>query len=133
MRFMMLIYPGSAYPEEWGPEEVEAFAAMGRFNDELTQAGVLLSVDGLQPDSEGARVRYSGGAPTVTDGPFTEAKEVVGGLWIIQATDQAEAVEWAKRIPARPGDFVEVRRVSQRGDFPEHLREALAHSEQTSA
>ena len=99
MRFMMFMYPDIS-EDEWVPEG-EAVEAMGRYNEELRKAGMLLALDGLQPPSEGASVEFSGGGATVTDGPFAEAKEVVGGYWMIQARDKAEAVEWAKRCPRR--------------------------------
>ena len=121
MRFMMFMYPGIS-EEEWHPS-AEAVAEMGRYNEELRIAGLLLSLDGLQPPSEGASVEFSGGGATVTDGPFTEAKEVVGGYWLIQARDKAEAVEWAKRCPGEDCR-IEVRRVFEMEDFPEDVRAA---------
>jgi hypothetical protein len=121
MRFMMFMYPGIS-EDEWQPD-VEAFEAMGRYNEELRKAGMLLSLDGLQPPSEGASVEFSGGATTVTDGPYAEAKEVVGGYWLIQARDKAEAVEWAKRCPGE-NCRIEVRRVFEMEDFPADVQEA---------
>ncbi len=121
MRFMMFMYPGIS-EEEWQPT-AEAVEAMGRYNEELRKAGMLLSLDGLQPPSEGASVEFSGGTATVTDGPFAEAKEVVGGYWLIQARDKAEAVEWAKRCPGE-NCRIEVRRVFEMEDFPEDVQEA---------
>ena len=97
---------------------------MTKFNDALTNAGVLLSLDGLQPSSKGARVSFSGGKPTVTDGPFTEAKEVIGGYWIIQVKSKEEAVEWASRCPAADGDVIEVRQVYEMSDFPPEVQAA---------
>ncbi|HEY0317345.1 MAG TPA: YciI family protein [Solirubrobacterales bacterium] len=127
MRFMMFMYPGIK-EEEWQPS-AEDVAAMGRYNDELRKAGMLLSLDGLQPPSEGARVRFESEAPTVTDGPFAEAKEVVGGYWLIQARDKAEAVEWAGRCPAGAGDMIEVRRVFETDDFPQEVQEAYEEAD----
>ena len=109
-RFMMLMHPAE-FPDVGEDPPQEMIAAMMRFNEELTQAGVLLAADGLMQPEEGSRVRYGGGRPTVTDGPFTEAKELIGGYWIIQASSQEEAVQWATRCPARDGDMIEVRRV----------------------
>lgn len=138
MRFMMFMYPNlPADGEGWEPSP-EAVVAMMQYNEELTKAGVLLALDGLHPPTEGARVRFSGGTGTVTDGPFAEAKEVVGGLWIIQAKDREEAVAWAARCPAADGDMIEIRRVYEMSDFPEDVQAAAgelsqAPPEQTSA
>jgi hypothetical protein len=102
---------------------------MTKYNEELNKAGVLLSLDGLRPPGDGARVRFSGGVPAVTDGPFAEAKEVVGGYWLIQASSKEEAVEWASRCPGGDGDFIEVRRVYEMEDFPEDVQAAGQLSE----
>ena len=118
---MMFMYPGIS-EDDWVPEG-EAFEAMGRYNEELRKAGMLLSLDGLRPPGEGASVEFSGGSTTVTDGPYAEAKEVVGGYWVIQARDQAEAVEWAKRCPGE-NCRIEVRRIFEMEDFPEDVQEA---------
>lgn len=116
MRFMMIMMPN--VPDgDWAPT-AEAIAAMSTYNEELTKAGVLLALDGLQPPSTGARVSFSGGKPTVTDGPFTEAKEMIGGYWLIQARSKEEAVEWASRCPAADGDLIEVRQVYEMSDYP---------------
>jgi len=129
MRFMMFMYPGiDTDAESWEPS-ADDVAAMSAYNEELNKAGVLLSLDGLRPPGDGARVRFGGGTPTATDGPFAEAKEVVGGYWLIQAASKEEAVEWAKRCPAGEGDFIEVRRVYELEDFPEDVREAAQLSE----
>jgi hypothetical protein len=121
MRFMMFMYPGIS-EAEWQPS-AEAVGAMSRYNEELRKAGMLLSLDGLQPPSEGASVEFSGSTATVTDGPYAEAKEVVGGYWLIQARDKAEAVEWAKRCPGEDCR-IEVRRVFEMEDFPEDVQAA---------
>ncbi len=92
---------------------------MAKYNESLTKAGVLLSLDGLFPPSAGARVKFAGGKPTVTDGPFAEAKEVFGGYWMIQVKSRAEAIEWAKRAPMQDGDVIEVRQVHEMSDFPQ--------------
>jgi hypothetical protein len=109
--------------EDWNPS-AEDVAAMTRYNEELHRAGMLLALDGLHPPGEGASVGFdAAGTATVTDGPFAEAKEVVGGYWLIQARDKAEAVEWAKRCPGRECR-IEVRRVFDIEDFPADVRAA---------
>jgi hypothetical protein len=129
MRFMMLMYPAiDTDAEDWEPS-AEDVAAMTAYNEELNKAGVLLSLDGLRPPADGARLRFSGGKPSVTDGPFAEAKEVVGGYWLIQAPSKDEAVEWASRCPAAEGDMIEVRRVFEMEDFPEDVQAAGQLSE----
>ena len=125
MRFMMLVIP-KAY-ENAGPDfepPAELVAKMTRFNDSLTKAGVLLSLDGLQPPAKGARVAFSGGKPRVIDGPFTESKEVIGGFWMIQVRSKEEAIEWAKRAPMLDGDTIEVRQVQELEDFSPEVRRA---------
>jgi hypothetical protein len=121
MRFMMIMIPNVS-DEDWPSDpdamvELPEFAAMAKYNEELTKAGVLLALDGLQPPSKGARVAFAGGKPSVTDGPFTEAKEVIGGYWLIQARSKEEAVEWATRCPANDGDTIEVRQVFEVSEF----------------
>ena len=128
MRFMMFMLPGEADEANWTPS-ADAVAAMMKYNEELTKAGVLLALDGLQPTSKGARVSFSGGKSSVTDGPFAEAKEVIGGYWIIQAKSKEEAVEWASRVPAGDGDTIEVRQVFEMSDFPEDVQEVAVLSE----
>ncbi len=125
MRFMMIMIPNIPDEADWEPDP-EAVAAMSSYNEELTKAGVLLALDGLHPGSKGARVGFSGGKATVTDGPFTEAKEMVGGYWLIQAKSKDEAVEWASRCPASDGDVIEVRQVYEMSDFPPEVQEAAA-------
>lgn len=110
MRFMMIVKPPtSAYN---GPPNPQEMAAMGRYNEELRRAGVLLDLNGLEPTAKGAKVKFSGTKRTVVDGPFSEAKEVIGGYWIIQVRSKEEALEWARRIPfgteVHPGQEVEV-------------------------
>lgn len=122
MRYMMIMIPNIS-EENWGPTP-EAAAAMGAYNEELTKAGVLLSLDGLHPTSKGARVSFSGGKASVKDGPFTEAKEVVGGYWLIQAKSKEEAVEWASRCPADDGHVIEVRQVYEMSDFSPEVQDA---------
>ncbi len=123
MRFMMIMIPNIPDEADWTPT-AEAVAAMTKFNADLTKAGILLSLDGLHPGSKGARVAFSGGRASVTDGPFTEAKELIGGYWLIQAKSKQEAVEWATRCPAADGDVIEVRQVYEMSDFPPEVQAA---------
>jgi hypothetical protein len=135
MRFMMFMYP-EIEEREWLGEEpesavsVELVEAMSRYNDELRRAGMLLSLDGLHPPgSDGATVVFDAdGAAAVTDGPFTETKEVVGGYWLIQARSKEEAVEWARRCPCE-SCRIEVRRVQEMEDFSPEIREAAEPAE----
>jgi hypothetical protein len=129
MRFMMFIYPGLADEADWTPS-AEAVAAMGRYNEQLSQAGVLLALDGLHPPSKGARITFDGGKPRVLDGPFAETKEVIGGYWIIETRTKEEAVEWASRVPAGGDVVIELRRIFEMSDFPQELQDAAALSEQ---
>lgn len=122
MRFMMFMYPQIS-EEEWQPS-AEDVAAMSRYNEELRKAGMLLSLDGLHPPAEGGVVHFEGGKATITDGPFAEAKEVVGGYWLIQARSKEEALEWASRCPGE-NCAIEVRRVFELEDFPEDVQEAV--------
>jgi hypothetical protein len=122
MRFMMLMIP-SVKDDNWMPS-AEAVGAMTKFNQDMIKAGVMLTGEGLHPPSKGARVSFGGGAPKVTDGPFAEAKEVIGGYWMIQAKSKAEAVEWARRCPAAPGDIIEIRQVFELSEFPEDVQKA---------
>lgn len=115
MRFMMIVKADERSEAGVLPSE-EELAAMGKYNEELVKAGVLLSGEGLHPSSEGARVTFSDGEPTVTDGPFTEAKELVGGFWLIQVKSMDEAIEWARRVPFEDGE-IEVRQVFETEDF----------------
>jgi hypothetical protein len=99
-------------------ETKDLMAAMGRYNEELLKAGLVIAMDGLQPSSKGKRVKFSGQGRTVTDGPFTEAKELVAGFWIWQVKSMEEAVEWLKRAPFDGGTEVEIRPVYEVADFP---------------
>jgi hypothetical protein len=137
MRYMLFMLPGLPADADWIPSPDDV-GAMMKYNEELTQAGVLLALDGLHPPEAGARVRFPGGKATVSDGPFAEAKEVVGGYWILQVKSKEEAVEWASRCPAGENDIVEVRRVYEMSDFPADVQEAAGElsqvpPEQTSA
>jgi len=123
MRFMMLMIP-NIKDEKWMPSAADV-AAMSKYNQELNKAGALLSLDGLHPPSKGARVSFgAGGKNTVVDGPFAEAKEVVGGYWIIQVKSKEEAVAWARRCPGSEGNVVEVRQIFELTDFPEDVQRA---------
>jgi hypothetical protein len=127
MRFMMLMIPkGYEDAKPGAMPEADAVAAMMKYNEALQKAGVLLALDGLHPPSMGARVSFSGGRPVVTDGPFAEAKEVIGGYWMIQVDSREEAIEWAKRCPASANEIIEVRQVQEMEDFPEDVQEAAA-------
>ena len=127
MRFMMLMIPKGYETAAPGtmPDDAKAVAAMMKYNEALQKAGVLLALDGLHPPSMGARVSFPGGKPKVTDGPFAEAKEVLGGYWMIQVKSRAEAIEWTKRCPASENEVVEVRQVQEVSDFPAHVQKAL--------
>jgi hypothetical protein len=125
MRFMMLMIPKGYEKADAGARpDAKAVAAMMKYNEELTKAGVLLALDGLHPPATGARVSFAGGKPKVTDGPFAEAKELVGGYWMIQVRSKEEAVEWASRCPANDGDLIEVRQVFEMADFPPDVQKA---------
>jgi hypothetical protein len=102
----------------------DAVAKMMKYNEELAKAGALLSLDGLQPLAKGARVSFSSAKAKVTDGPFIESKEVIGGYWIIQTKSKEEAVEWARRVPAAEGDVIEIRQIFEMCDFPEDVKKA---------
>ena len=103
---------------------------MDKFNDELVKAGVMLAGEGLQPSSKGARISYAGAKPTVRDGPFTESKELVAGFWIWQVKSPAEALEWAKRIPFRNGEEVELRQIFEAEDFGAELTPEMRANEE---
>jgi len=127
MRFMLLMVPkGYEKAEPGAMPDGKAVAAMMKYNAALQKAGVLLALDGLHPLSAGVRVSFSGGKPKVTDGPFAEAKEVVGGYWMIQVKSKEEAIEWAKRCPASDNEVIEVRRVQEFAEFPADVQEAAA-------
>lgn len=127
MRFMMLMIPKGYEKAAPGTmPDAKAVAAMMKYNESLQRAGVLLSLDGLHPPSMGARVSFSGGTPKVTDGPFTEAKEVLGGYWMIRVSSKEEAVEWASRCPASDNEVIEVRQVQELADFPADVQDAAA-------
>ena len=120
MRFMMIVKASKNSEAGVMPEE-KLLAAMGKYNEELAKAGVLLDLDGLQPSSKGARVKFSGQKRTVIDGPFAETKELIAGYWLIQVKSKEEAIEWAKRAPNPMGEDaeaeIEIRQVFELDDF----------------
>jgi hypothetical protein len=123
MRFMMIVFPEGH--ESAAPDAVPAAEGNLRMMDyikSLRQAGVLLALDELLPSSAGARISFLDGKATVTDGPFAEAKEVIGGYCIIQTRSREEAVEWARRAPMKDNEIIEVRQIHEMSDFPEHVK-----------
>jgi hypothetical protein len=127
MRFMMLMIPkGYETAEPGAMPDAKAVAAMMKYNESLQKAGVLLALDGLHPPSMGARISFQKGKAVVTDGPFTESKEVLGGYWMIQVKSRAEAIEWASRCPASDNEVIEVRQVMEMADFPADVRDAAS-------
>ncbi len=132
MRFLMLMIPAVYQPGaednavvRTGAPDPETVAKMMKLNEDLHAAGALLALDGLHPLSKGGRVSFKGGKPTVLDGPFAEAKEVIGGYWIIKVADREEAMAWARRVPADDGDIIEVRQIQEMSDFPEAVVDAV--------
>ena len=125
MRFMMLMIPNGYESAEPGTmPDAEAVASMMKYNESLQKAGVLLALDGLHPPSMGARVTFPGGKPKVVDGPFAEAKEVLGGYWMIDVKSREEAIEWAKRCPGDDNATIEIRQVQEFSDFPPDVQAA---------
>ena len=128
MRFMMIVIPrGYEKAKPGAMPDAKLVAEMSKYNESLQKAGVLLSMEGLHPPSMGARVSYSGGKPKVVDGPYAEAKEVIGGFWMIQVKSKAEALEWAKRAPMPDNEIVEVRQVQEFEDFSEEVQRAASN------
>jgi hypothetical protein len=127
MRFMMLMIP---HGYETAPPKIdldpERVAAMMKYNEALQAAGVLITLDGLHPPSAGARVSFPGGKPVVTDGPFTESKEVLGGYWMIDVASREEAIAWASKCPASENEIIEIRQVQEMTDFSEDVQKAAA-------
>jgi hypothetical protein len=119
---MMLMYPGHKAETGVLPDPA-VFEAMMKYNEELTKAGVLLALDGLQPSSKGARITASGGKRTIVDGPFSEAKELIGGYWLIQVRSRDEALAWASRVPLADDEMVELRQVFELADFPTEVQQ----------
>lgn len=130
MRFMVLMIPavyqtknGQTVDPQFTPDP-EMMAQMGRFNDELKQAGSLLAVDGLRPRAKGARLAFAGGKASVTDGPAIEARDVVGGFWMLEAKSRQQVIDWMKRCPAQAGDVIEIREFAEMSDFPPEVQAA---------
>jgi hypothetical protein len=127
MRFMMLMIPKgyeSAAPGTM--PDAKAVEAMMKYNEALQKAGILVALDGLHPPSMGARVSFSKGKPIVTDGPFAEAKEVLGGYWMIRVNSLAEAIDWAKKCPGGDNEVIEIRRVQEMEDFTPEVQKAAS-------
>jgi hypothetical protein len=134
MRFMMLMIPkGYEKAAPGAMPDAKAVAAMMKYNESLQKAGVLLGLDGLHPPSTGARISFSGGKPQVTDGPFAETREVIGGYWMIQVKSREEAIEWASRCPASDNEVIEVRQVHEMSDFPADVQDAAAGFQEMQA
>jgi hypothetical protein len=129
MRFMVLVKASEESEAGVMPSEGE-LAEMGKFNEELVKAGVMLAGEGLHPTTRGARIRFSGDERTVIDGPFAETKELLAGYWLIQARDRDEAIEWMKRAPFDGGTEIEVRQVFEEDDFGEEFTPELREQEQ---
>ena len=131
MRFMMLV-KASKESEAGALPSKELLAAMGRFNEEMAKAGVLLAGEGLHPSSKGARVRFSGARRTVTDGPFAETKELIAGFWLMQVKSKDEAIDWVKRCPnPLAGEAeIEIRQVFEAEDFGAALTPELREQEE---
>jgi hypothetical protein len=132
MRFMAMVKANKDTEAGVMPSE-ELLAEMGKYNEELVKAGVMLAGEGLHPSSKGARVKFSGDKRTVTDGPFTEAKELIAGFWLIQAKSKEEAIEWIKRAPnPMPGQEseIEIRQVFEAEDFGDEFTPELREQEE---
>ena len=128
MRFMILVKADKNSEAGVLPDE-KLLTEMGRFNEELVKAGVMLAGEGLQPSSKGARVRFSGNKRTVIDGPFTETKELIAGFWLWQVKSKEEAIEWLKRAPFDGGTEIELRQVHETEDFGAELTPELRERE----
>jgi len=130
MRFMVIVKADKSSEAGALPDE-KILAAMGKYNEELAKAGVLLAAEGLHPTSKGARVKFSGAKRTVVDGPFSETKELIAGFWLIQVKSKAEAIEWVKRCPNPfPGDSeIEIRQVFEADDFGAEFTPELREQE----
>ncbi len=128
MRFMLLLPAPAQALEDCAIPPVEIVTAMRKFSQDMVKAGVLLTAEGLHPSSKGTRIRVSGGKRIVTDGPFTEAKELIAGFWIIQVKSKEEAIEWANRCPLPEGGVIEIRQVFENCDFPPELQKKTAEA-----
>ncbi|HTW26732.1 MAG TPA: YciI family protein [Acetobacteraceae bacterium] len=127
MRFMLLMIPqGYESAAPGAMPDAAHVAEMMRFNEAMREAGILLGLDGLHPPSMGARVSFASGEPEVIEAPFPGVREVLGGYWMIRVGSKDEAIAWARRCPARPGETIEVRRVQEMEDFTPEIRAAVA-------
>ncbi len=129
MRFMVIV-PANQDSEAGALPDEKIFAAMGKFNEEMVKAGVMLAGEGLHPTSRGARLKYTDGKVTVTDGPFTESKELIAGFWLIQVRSKEEAIAWMKRAPFGGGVELELRQVHEFADLAAALPPELVEREQ---
>src|SRR5690625_4707634 len=126
MRFMMLMIPGGYETAAPGTmPDADAVAAMMKYNEMLQEAGVVVELNGLHPPSTGARLTFAGGKPLVTDGPFMETKETLGGYWLLDVESRDAAIGWAKRCPAGENEVIEIRRVQEMEDFPPDVQKAV--------
>jgi hypothetical protein len=128
MRFMVIVKATPEQEKGGTMPSAEEFDAMGKFNEELVRAGVMLAGEGLLPSAQGAKVAFDNGKTTVTDGPFTEAKELIAGFWLLQTRSMEETIEWARRIPFQDGE-VEIRQVSELEDFEPVMTPEIAERE----
>jgi hypothetical protein len=129
MRFMVIVKASEESEAGVLPDE-KILSVMGKYNEELVKAGVMLAAEGLHPSSKGARVKFSGGKRTVTDGPFSETKELIAGFWLWQVKSKEEAVEWLKRAPFDGGTEVELRQVFEAEDFGANLTPELREQDE---
>jgi hypothetical protein len=129
MRFMVIMYPGPEAEAGIMPNE-KLLTDMMKYNEELVKAGVMLSGEGLQPTSKAVRVRFPGGKPVVTDGPFTETKEVMGGFWMFNVKSKEEAIDWVKKCPCAGSEMIEIRQVFEAEDFGEAFTPELREQEE---
>lgn len=129
---VMVVVKANEETEAGGPPDEEMLTAMGRYNEELTKAGILLAADGLHPSSRGARIQFDGDKRTVIDGPFTETKELIAGFWLWQVKSLEEAIEWARRCPNPTGaqGQLEIRQIFELDDFGENLTPELREQEE---
>jgi hypothetical protein len=134
MKFLVIV-KANEESEAGAIPSTEALTAMGKFNEELSRAGIMLAAEGLRPSSKGARVKFEGNKRTVIDGPFAETKELVAGFWIWQLKSMDEAIEWAKRIPNPTGEegVVEIRQIQEQDDFGENMTPELKEQERRIA
>jgi hypothetical protein len=128
MRFMVMV-PASKESEAGVMPDEKLLTEMGKFNEEMVKAGVMLAGEGLQPTSKGARLKFSGGKTTVVDGPFTESKELMAGFWIIQVKSKEEAIAWMKRAPFGDGVVLEIRQIFEAADFGAEFTPELREQE----